>query len=448
MEASMNLDDRLKNVTVVGAAGKMGSGISLLLAQELAWRALEKKDAPYILNLVDLNDATLQGLLRYIRDQAPKAAEKQINRLRAVFKDRSDLVENGEMVEEYVREVLAHLRTGKTLQLAADSTMVFEAAFEKEEIKFAIYDELRKICPPETYFFTNTSSIPLHVLAERCGITGRLIGYHFYNPPAVQKLVELISPKVCDAELKDLSLQLAKVLGKTIVPANDVAGFIGNGHFMRDGLHGIAEAENLAREHGHVEAIYMVDKVSRDWLLRPMGIFQLIDYVGVDVFQLILRVMSKHLPDPKLASALIDRMMEQGARGGQTSSGAQKDGFFKYEKGKIVGVWDPEKKEYRALDEKGWTAKADEKLGAHPNPAVSWKGLSKDRAKAETLKAYFAALKASGSLGAQIAKRYMKASLETGKMLVDTGVAASAREVNDVLMLGFFHVYGPINDYV
>ncbi|HEY3451306.1 MAG TPA: 3-hydroxyacyl-CoA dehydrogenase family protein [Myxococcales bacterium] len=444
----MDLDTRFKNVAVVGAAGKMGSGISLLAAQEMAFRALERKDGTYVLNLIDVNDASLQGLLKYLREQSVKTAEKQVGRLRAIYAERADLVENGEMIQAYVDEVMSHLRTGKTLQLAAESLLVFEAAFEKEEIKFGIYDELRRLCPKETYFFTNTSSIPLHIPAEKCGIQGRLIGFHFYNPPAVQKLVELITPEVCDAELKDLALQLAKALRKTVVPSNDLAGFIGNGHFTRDGLYAIAEVERLAKEHGFVQAVYMVDKVSRDWLLRPMGIFQLIDYVGVDVFQLILTVMSKHLGDAKLHSELVDRMMSLGAKGGQTSSGAQKDGFLNYEKGKPVAVYDLEKKEYVALDAAGWSKQADEKLGAHPNPAVAWKSLSKDAAKEEKIRAYFGALKLSTALGADLARRHFTASRDTGRMLVSTGVAQSPEDVNAVLTLGFFHVYGPINDYL
>ncbi|MGC4117985.1 MAG: 3-hydroxyacyl-CoA dehydrogenase family protein [Myxococcales bacterium] len=444
----MDLDSRFKNVAVVGAAGKMGSGISLLLAQEMAFRALEKKDGTYVLNLIDVNDAALQGLLKYVREQSVKTAEKQVNRLRAIYADRADLVENGEVIEAFVDEVMSHLRTGKTLQLAAESLLVFEAAFEKEEIKFGIYDELRRLCPKETYFFTNTSSIPLHVPAEKCGIQGRLIGYHFYNPPAVQKLVELITPRVCDPELVELSMQLAKALRKTIVPSNDIAGFIGNGHFMRDGLFAIAEVERLAKEHGFVQALYLVDKVSRDWLLRPMGIFQLIDYVGIDVFQLILTVMSKHLGDPKLHSELVDRLMGLGVKGGQTSSGAQKDGLLKYEKGKPVAVYDAEKKAYVAFDAAGWTRQADEKLGALPDPKIAWKSLSKDPGKDAKIQAHFASLKTASSLGAELARRHHAASRDAGKLLVSTGVAKSPEDVNAVLTLGFFHVYGPINDYL
>ena len=100
------LHTRFENVAVVGAAGKMGSGISLLLALELAWRALERRDASFVLNLVDVHDGALQDLVRYIRTQAVKEAEKQINRLRLLFQDRPDLVENQDMVQEFVFEVL------------------------------------------------------------------------------------------------------------------------------------------------------------------------------------------------------------------------------------------------------------------------------------------------------------------------------------------------------
>ncbi len=443
----MDLNTRLQDVSVIGAAGKMGSGIALLLAQELGFMALENKDKVYCLNLIDISDTSLHGLLRYIREQALKAGEKQINRLRKIYKDRADLVENGEMIDEYVSEVMVHIRTGKTLELARESSMIFEAAFEKEEIKFEIYNKLNSICPEETYFFTNTSSIPIHILSEATGIEGRLIGYHFYNPPAVQKLVELITPTRIDDELKALSLELATKLGKKIVPANDIAGFIGNGHFMRDGLHAIHEVERLAPNHGFARSIYLIDKVSRDYLLRPMGIFQLIDYVGIDVFQMILSVMNKYIDNAGLHSDVIDKYMTLGVKGGQTSSGAQKDGFLKYEKNKPVGVFCPEKKEYKSMTEE-WLKEADAILGIHPNPKLSWKGLLSDPNKEEKLKAFFAGWKGNEEPGVDLARRYFIASKETGEMLVNTGVADKAEDVNNVLTLGFFHLYGPINDYL
>jgi len=442
----MDLNTRLQNVAVVGAAGKMGSGISLLLGLELAYRALENRDRTYILNLIDVSDAALQGLLRYLREQAVKDAEKQMSRLRRLYADRDDLVENGEMVQEFVHEVLLHVRTGKTMALAQDSTLVFEAAFEKEELKIGLYRELAAQCPKEMYILTNTSSIPLHILADAAGMSGRVIGFHFYNPPAVQKLLEVITPSVCADELQSLAAELAGLLGKTVVPARDIAGFIGNGHFMRDGLHGIREVERLAKEHGFVKAVYLVNKVSLEWLLRPMGIFQLIDYVGVDVFQLILRVMEHYLQDG-LHSPLIDRYMELGAKGGQTSSGAPKDGFLKYEKGAVVGIFDPDTLAYVPLDGT-WDKAADALLGPHPDPTLSWKALQRDPEQDGKLRAYFAGFTANPTPGVQLATAYFRASRDTSLRLVKDGVAHSAEDVNKVLTLGFFHLYGPINDYL
>ena len=103
---------------------------------------------------------------------------------------------------------------------------------------------------------------------------------------------------------------------------------------MRDALYGISEAEKLAKISSLAEAIYIINKVTQDFLIRPMGIFQLIDYVGIDVCQYIMSVMNPYLPDEDLHSDLLDKMMEAGVKGGQNSDGSQKDGFLKYEKEK------------------------------------------------------------------------------------------------------------------
>ena len=153
---------------------------------------------------------------------------------------------------------------------------------------------------------------------RRSGLGGRIIGFHFYNPPAVQKLVEVIRAETTLPELAEFAAQYAKKLRKTVVPSNDVAGFIGNGHFMRDALHGIAEVERLAPEFGFADAVYMVNKVSQDFLIRPMGIFQLVDYVGLDVCQCILRVMNERLPGQGLHSPLVDRLIELGVSAGSS----------------------------------------------------------------------------------------------------------------------------------
>ena len=446
----MGLSERLENVTVVGAGGKMGSGIALLLAVEAAKRRIgpEGKAGKFRLNFMDTRDGALDALMEYIRTQAMKIAEKSTVELRGLYADRDDLVENGEIIAEFVTECTRGIRLSTDLSVAKDSKMVFEAIIENEEIKIKVYKALKDICSPETFFLTNTSSVPIGFLDEKAGLEGRLIGYHFYNPPPIQKLVELIPSKRTRPELVETARELGKVLRKKLIRSNDVAGFIGNGHFIRDGLFGISLVEELSKDQGHAAAVYMVNKVTQDFLVRPMGIFQLIDYVGVDVFQSILKVMNRHIPNAGLQSALIDAMVEKGVLGGQHPGGAQKDGFLKYGKRGPEGVYDLEKGAYAAFDPEGWTKEADAKLGPLPGEWAPWKALLRDPGKDGKLAAFFAALWKTDTLGARLARRYMERSAEIAKGLVADGVAESVEDVNGVLMNGFYHLYGAVNDFI
>ncbi|MBI5210260.1 MAG: 3-hydroxyacyl-CoA dehydrogenase family protein [Elusimicrobia bacterium] len=453
----MGYPERLENVAVLGAAGKMGSGIVLLVSQEMADLSLkpENKSRVYVLHAVDLSHQALSGLMGYLREQVRKSAEKKIVALRLAYSDRADLVDNGEIVDAYIARVLDVVRPATVLESAAQAGVVFEAAPEDLGLKLRLLSKCGGQGPDGPWIFTNTSSIPIHEIDEKAKLGGRVMGFHFYNPPAVQKLVELIRGKTTLPEVAKFAEALAKSLRKTVVLSRDVAGFIGNGHFMRDMLHGIAEAERLAQREAppggqarsmpFTHAVYSVNKVSQDFLVRPMGIFQLVDYVGLDVCQCILNVMDPRLPGKDLKSALIDRLLGQGVKGGQRHDGSQKDGFLKYEGGKIAGVWDPEAKRYAPVAE--LQAECDKKLGPLPEPALPWKAAVKHPSKDKALAEFFGKLDAMTTLGAELAKRYGGRSKEIGLGLVSDGVAASAEDVNKVLLTGFFHAYGPVNEY-
>jgi 3-hydroxyacyl-CoA dehydrogenase len=448
-EERMDLTERYQNVGVLGAAGKMGSGIALLLSQLLAERKLrpEGRGKRFRLVAMDVSDEGLDGLRSYLGGQLIRAAEKATVGLRGLYADRSDLVENSDVIRAFVDEALSVVRFTTDLGALKDCRMVFEAIAENIDLKVDIYRKLNELCSPDTWFFTNTSSIPISLLNREAELGGRIIGYHFYNPPAVQRLLELITPAEARPELVEASKILAGELKKKVIPANDVAGFIGNGHFMRDGLHGISEAERLAKEHGFPEAVYLVNRVSQDWLVRPMGIFQLIDYVGVDVFQCILGVMNRFIEKEDLHSRLVDRLMTQGVKGGQNPDGSQKPGFFRYERGRPAAVYSEEKGDYIAL-EPSWAERVDKLLGSLPQGFSPWRSLMRDPSKDEKLRAFFENLKTDASLGSSLALAYMKRSKEIGEHLVKSGVATSPGDVNGVLLNGFFHLYGPINDYI
>jgi len=444
----MDLSERLQNVAVLGAAGKMGSGISLLLARDLAMTKLapENKDKVYRLALLDLNEASLDGLMNYLRAQLLKMAEKSVVQLRGLFADRKDLVENGDMIQEFVSVAMSQLRPATEMEAVGGATIVFEAVFEKEPLKIELLNKAKKFADADAWYLTNTSSIPIGGLDTKLELDGRIVGYHFYNPPAVQKLLELITTDSTNPELKKAGEELAKRLGKKVFAANDIAGFIGNGHFMRDGLHAIAEADRLRDGGDWAPALYKMNRVSQEWLVRPMGIFQLIDYVGVDVTQMILGVMDTYLPGKGLHSDLIDALVAKKILGGQNHDGSQKDGILKYERGKPVAVYELDKGEYVPFAS-GLAEAADEELGPLPDGYRPWKALLMDRGKKDVLDAHFAAVKAGENQGAKLAMDYLQASRQIGETLVSDGVALNADDVNGVLTNGFFHLYGPINDY-
>ncbi len=444
----MNYSERIQKVSVLGAAGKMGSGILLLTAIEMADQMLkpENKGKTFVLNAIDTSDEGLRGLLGYVKTQVLKAAEKKVVALRKLYQHEASLIENSDIIEAYVQDAVSVIRTTTRLEAAYDSTLIFEAVSENQALKEKLFTQIDTNNPYKPWFFTNTSSVPIGGLNKGSNLEGRILGFHFYNPPAIQKLVELITIAENADEMVAFAKEYATNLRKVIVPSNDIAGFIGNGHFMRDALFGIQQAEKLSENMPLSQAVYCVDKVTRDFLGRPMGIFQLIDYVGLDVVQFILRVMQPHVQTEKLHSSLLDEFVLSGTRGGQYSDGSQKDGFLRYEKGKPIGVIESVGGSY--VDLKSFAEACNIWLGAIPSEMLPWKDLVKIKDKATVMIPAFKAMQASDTEGSKLAVAYAKNSKGIAQKLVADGVAHNENDVNTVLLTGFFHAYGPINDYL
>ncbi len=445
----MTYEERLQNVSVLGAAGKMGSGILLLTAVEMADLSLlpENKGKSFVLNAIDVSPEGLSGLMKYLRDQVRKVAEKKTVWLRKVYADRDDLVENYEIIDEYIFDVLNVVRPVTTMSAAYSSNLIFEAVSENRALKVKLLTDIDTNNGNSPWYFTNTSSVPIGLIEKEANLEGRVIGFHFYNPPAVQRLVELIKTDKTTEDVIEFAHKYAKKLRKIIVPSNDFAGFIGNGHFMRDALHGMKEAETLASEKDMplYKAIYMINKITQDYLVRPMGIFQLIDYVGIDVVQFILGVMNPFVDDEELHSDLLDKMMLQGVKGGQKSSGAQKDGFLKYKGSRVTSIWDIHKQTYVDIDQ--FKDECDEILGDLPDSVVAWKSIVRNKKKDDILTAFFNDLKSSDALGSVTAVNYGRRSKAIGEKLVADAVADEIDHVNTVMLTGFFHAYGPVNNF-
>lgn len=440
------LDETLKHVSVLGAGGKMGSGIAALLLQEMAYQEVKASEdvgsGSYRLVLIDANDSALISLSKFLREHLLKYAERRIIALRQFFYAKTDLISNAEVIDYFVEGAMRLVRFETNWQEARSSHIIFEAIVEEVDVKVEVFSQLAKITGSETVFLTNTSSIPIHILNEKAKLQNRLVGFHFYNPPLVQKLVELIIPQKTSPKVVNLAKELVQRLGKIAVSSQDVAGFIGNGHFIREALYACEKVAELARVYSLPQAIYMMDKVTRDFLLRPMGIFQLIDYVGLDVFYRICQVMSAYLPNELFQEALIDKMMQRGCLGGQYADGSQKSGFFRYENHQQVGVYSLADERYLCAHEGSWQAHCDAELGTFPPGHMSWKKMQKEPEADEKIQNYLIQLGHAHTLGGELAKSYLVKSKAIAQKLVSSHVAATLLDVDTVLKQGFYHLYG------
>lgn len=443
----MNYDEKLTNISILGAAGKMGSGILLLTAVEITDLNFRKEnqDKVFVLNAIDISNKALSGLIEYVRVQIRKIAEKKIIQLREMYKENLELVNNSQIIDDYIGKVLANIRTSTRMETAYNSEIIFEAVNENPELKIKLFTQIDDNSKNQPWYFTNTSSVPISYLNEKANLGGRIIGFHFYNPPAIQKLVELINSESTLPEITEFAQTYAKNLKKFVVNSNDIAGFIGNGHFMRDALFGIKMVEELQEKYGFAKSVYIVNKITQDYMIRPMGIFQLIDYVGIDVCIYIMSVMNPYFVDEEIHSELLDKLFEMNIRGGQNSDGTQKDGFFKYQKGKMTNIFDFPSNAYVNIED---VFPVEEILGQLPKKHLTWKKAIKIKENEDPISEYFYNLKDTNSLGAELSIKYMKASKAIGEKLVTLNVAKTEKDVNDVMKTGFFHAYGPINNYL
>jgi 3-hydroxyacyl-CoA dehydrogenase len=434
----MDLNEALKQVSVLGAAGKMGSGISLVLLQEMAIENA-RNQADFKLILVDKNEEALIPLRHYLKKQLIKYAEKNIIQLRAYYAANPKLISNEEIVQEFMDAALEKISFSCNYEDCKGSRLVFEAILEDVEEKVKAFSKIANLSSKKPYFLTNTSSIPIHILAEKTQLQGRLIGFHFYNPPAVQKLIEIIVPEQCAPELKLLADDLCQRLHKIVVYSKDVAGFIGNGYFAREFLFACKKAQELSLKSSMSEAIVTLNAVTQDLLLRPMGIFQLMDYVGLDVCQKVCQIMNQYHSLEPCKDSLIEQMLQKGLKGGQYADGSQKEGFFQYEGHSLKAVYSFKSNRYQELK--------PEDVGEQPKEKISWKSLVKDPKREETLKNYFQWFFSSHATETNLAKAFLKNLGEIGDILVSQGVARNLQDVNTVLKEGFYHLYGPSNTW-
>jgi 3-hydroxybutyryl-CoA dehydrogenase len=278
---------QIKKVCVVGA-GTMGSGIAQVAAQR-----------GYETTMVDLKGELLDRGMNTIKRSLAILARKGI-------------IEEGE-VERSLAQIRASTDIGEA---AKDADYVIEAVFEKVEVKHPVLKELDQVCPERTILASNTSSIPISLLSSVTKRPDRFIGMHFFNPVPLMRLIEVVRSLLTSDETVNISVDLAKSLGKEPVVVKDSPGFVANriinaagNEALRIFQEGLASAEDIDK----------ICKLAFNW---PMGLLEMIDLAGADVvLDLADTIYQQTGWERYKAAPILRRVVESGYLGRKVGKG-------------------------------------------------------------------------------------------------------------------------------
>ena len=282
------------NVTRVGVvgAGQMGLGIAQVAAQA--------------------------GIDVKIVDAAPDFAQMGIGKLKKTL-DR--LVERGKLDGGARDQTMARLRAVQEHRDLSDCDVVIEAAPEKEDLKIAIFKSLGSVCRDDAILASNTSSISITKLGTASARPDRVIGMHFMNPVPLMKLVEIVRGLPTSDATAETVTTLAQRLGKTVVGARDIPGFIVNRMLiplLNEACYGLYEGLGTAAD---------IDTGVKLGLNHPMGPLELADLIGLDTCLAIAEVLHRELGDDKYRPCpLLRQYVAAGWLGRKTLRG-----FYEYD---------------------------------------------------------------------------------------------------------------------
>ncbi len=289
----------IKKITVLGS-GTMGHGIAQIAAMN-----------GYRVALRDIEQSFLDKAMEKVRWSMNKLVEKK-----KVSREEADAT-------------LARISTHVDLKEALrDSDLVIEAVPEDINLKKKVYAEVDQYAEDKTAYASNTSTLPITELANLTSRPNRFIGIHFFNPPQLMPLVEVIPGEKTEEELIDTAIEFVKSLKKEpVLCRKDVAGFIVNRIFIPL-VHEAAWA--LEREKADIRAI---DASVKYRLGFPMGIFELADYTGIDVVHKATQEM--YARDKKVINPcpLIEQLYNKKHLGQKSNKG-----FYEYKEGRYARI--------------------------------------------------------------------------------------------------------------
>ena len=288
----------IKNITVLGS-GVMGHGIAQVSAT-----------AGYNVVLRDIKQEFLDKAMEKIHWSLDKLVPKEkiskedgdaiFSRITPVV-DLNDAVKDAELVIEVVPEIM--------------------------DLKKQVYAELDKAAKPEVIFASNTSTLPITEIANTTSRPDKFIGIHFFNPPQLMKLVEVIPGEKTAQEITELTQDFVRSVNKqAVLCRKDVPGFIINRLFIPM----VHEACYLQDRTG--ASLEEIDSAVKFKLGFPMGIFELADFTGMDVIH--KATVEMHLRDKKVIKPhkTVEKMFDEKKLGQKSGEGYYKYSDDKYER--------------------------------------------------------------------------------------------------------------------
>lgn len=277
---------QVKKIGVLGA-GQMGHGIAQVAAQAGYTVVLRDVETRFV-------DRGLQGIQKNLARQ----------------------VEKGKMQAGERDQVLARVSGTTDLKALADCDLVIEAIVENLDVKKKVWQELDAIVKPGAVFASNTSSIPITLLAAQTKRAKQFIGMHFFNPVPVMKLVELIRGVDTAPETVALVKAAGEQMGKTVLEVHDYPGFVSNRVLMPM----INEAVFCLYEG--VATRESIDGVMKLGMNHPMGPLELADFIGLDTCLAIMEVLYEGFKDPKYRPCpLLVKKVQAGHFGRKSGKG-------------------------------------------------------------------------------------------------------------------------------
>jgi 3-hydroxybutyryl-CoA dehydrogenase len=253
------------------------------------------------------------GFATVVRDVADPLLEKGRS---GITQSLAKLVEKGKLTAADRDAALGRLSFNTGLEALRGADLIIEAVTEDLELKNRLWQELDRLCPPETIFASNTSSLSIAAMASATRRPERFVGLHFFNPVPLMPLVEVIRTVTTNQETFERAVAFARRLGKEPVIAADSPGFIVNlllVPFLLDAAR--------ARERG-VAGTLDIDRGMQLGCGHPMGPLTLMDFIGLDTVVRISDILfdayreSRYAPPP-----LLRRMVLAGYLGRKSGKG-------------------------------------------------------------------------------------------------------------------------------